>query len=332
MAQRPDLDLSEIIPAYRNWLGDHESTAGINFVKSTVREEETYEETSLGWGRTYAHLQEGYAVRPSAPSDDDLDAYRVGNGPAECSTSRDLVLDRPVFAWDVNGYYRLLGIPFPYVNATSGVLSRSYVASGGQEDPRATYYLKQLLHKGIRAEYDAMLLGEEYLNDTYVQDAIKARAAVEASRRTAAGVYTKADDVLDDWGLKIIPDGDTPGVDSAPVPRQDELAAEKFDPIEWVYSYWTWRAPVLVDLARLERWQAFLVSALSEAGHRVALTVGVMGHQPQNYAIGHHDQRWIVYLNSKVEPTREMAVNAAAALISDINSARVSPPVIAQSL
>ena len=308
MGARPDLDLSDILPAYREFLGDYESTASINFVKPTAPESEEYVEQSLGWGPS---------VQRSEPPLSTLLPLRIGNGPATCSTRTTLVSTVPAFSWDVNGYYGTLGIPFPYVNATSGVLSKGYVANGGQQSPRATYYLKQLLNKAVRAIYDAHPLGEQYLDDEYVQEAIKASAAEEAGRRSQTGSYTRAESVMDEWGY-VYHEDDAPGVDNQRTNYKDGSTPEisHYEPIEWTYSYWLWNSFV-TDTTRLEQWQALLVSALS--GQKpVDLAVGILGKQPHPYAVREVDGYQVVFLNENQEPTAELAAQAADALMNDL--------------
>lgn len=322
MGARPDLDLSDILPYYREFMDP--STVGINHVRPRYGEHEEYVEQPMGHEEVIPeHLYERHR-KPWMPTT--LDPFRVGNGPTVCSTSREMVSARPAFSWDVNGWYRTLGVPFPYVHATSGVLSKAYVASGGQQSPRATYYLKRLLNKAVRAEYDAMPLGEgKFLDDEYVQQEMKARAQAEASRRSRDGSYTKAKDVLDEWGY-VVDEDDDPGVDKYRKSRKDRDSPETdaYGPIEWTYSYWLWKTPqVWGSTTRLETWQTLLVSALSEAGHNVGLTVGLMGKQPQDYAVGLFDGHWIVFLNSEREPTQEMAAKAASALMNDMNNPRL---------
>lgn len=323
MGTRPDLDLSDILPAYREFLGEYESTAGINFVKASVPEDQDYQEASLGWGSSQPHLQAGYVPRSMAARDE---PYRVGNGPEVCSTSRVLVSTRPSFGWDVNGWYATIGVPFPYVDATSGALSRSYMAAGGQESPRATYFLKRLLNKAVRGLYDAYPLGEQFLDDEYVQDAIKARAADEAGRRSADGSYTKAQSVLDEWGYKL-EEEDTPGVvDTTSNDVLDGVSPEDspFEPIEWIYSHWLWRSTKVDATQQLERWQGLLVSALSQQGHHTHLAVGLCGDQPKPYAVRHVDGHWVVFLGENEEPTEELAALAAASLLDQTSTRQVT--------
>lgn len=308
MGFRRDLDLAEILPAYREHLGV--GTAGVNFVDEKRRgDRDPFEHDAIPKS-LYAHQRGTFGEKP----------LRMGTGPATCSTCVDVISARPTFAWDVNGWYRIIGVPWSYVQATSGALSRSYIASNGQASARATYCLKRLLDRPSRAAYDRAPLGDPFLDDQYVQDEIKARAQAEASARSAKGKHTIATEVMDEWGYLLRPEEDEPDhLDGEAPPGQDEATPEEdsFDPIEWVYSYWLWKTYGGLQ-SRIEQWQTLLVSALSARKARVDLAVGFMGHQPHDYTVGLFDGYWVVFLNDKVEPTSEMADKAADALIHEI--------------
>jgi hypothetical protein len=301
------LDLSTILPAYREHLG-YGGTVGINFVEEKSRlERDPFEHEAIP-----RSLYAPKRVMSEKPE-------RIGNGPPACSTVTDLVSVKPTFAWDVNGWYRSVGVPWPYIGATTAALSRAYIASAGQSDARATYCLKRLLDRVSRAEYDLMPLGETFMDDLYVQDQIKHRAQAEASRRSNDGVFTEAISVMDEWGFLLV-DDDKEGSDNDDAPGfvpDDEPESDQFEPIEWTYAYWVWRSPGR-STGLLERWQTLLVSALSVRGARVHLAVGLMGKQPQDYVVGRFDNQLIVFLNDGREPTPAMAARAADALLQQL--------------
>jgi hypothetical protein len=303
---RSPLDLSDILPLYREHLGAFGGTVGVNFVDGNGAPEV----------KPDAIPRFLYAPERLMPEDPE----RIGNGPQTCSTCTDLVWTKPTFAWDINGWYRTIGATWPYVQYTPSMLSRAYIAAGGQKSARATYYLTRLLDKPSRALYDAAPLGVVYLDDRYVEDAMKAKAQAEASRRSKEGSFTEAVEVLDEWGYVIEKEDEAP-LDSEQSQVLDEPTpeTESYEPIEWVYAYWSWKSRGRGAITRLERWQTLLVSALSVRGARVNLAVGLMGKQPQDWVIGRFDKQWIVFLNDHVEPTLEMAVNAADALMKDLD-------------
>lgn len=319
MGTRPDLDLSDILPAYQTFITGHgTSTAGVNRIHATPEGDKWMPMEVGDEGRIPHHLF-GESTRR-----DPLKPWRIGNGPPVCSTSQVLVSARPSFAWDVNGWYAKVGVPFPYVNATSGVLSRSYVATGGQASPQATYYLKRLLDKAVRGLYDTYPLGVQFLDDDYVQEALKRKAAEEAARRSRDGSYTKAETVMDEWGYKvdeIVEDGldtDKPDVLNDLAPVEDS----RFDPIEWVYSYWLWQTTLSMEPStqELEEWQRLLVSVLAQRGERVEIAVGRSGKSPHPYTVGRFDGYWVVFLHEDEEPTKDLATRAADALLEQIST------------
>lgn len=297
---RPPLDISEMVQDYRSrgFLPDQSGAVDGD-----------------------ANLPVQRSLRPSQPSrwESPLaeDPYRVYVGPEGCSTCTDVALATPAFAWDVNRWYRTLGVPWPYTHVPSGSLAKYYLAVDGQSDARATYYLKRLLDKATRAAYDAAPLGELFLDDDFVQQEIKNRAQVEASRRSQTQ-FADAEQVMDEWGYALKPDDVSDSLaqalDEDPFALDDRPTPESS---LWAYSYWVWRAhtsrgPLVTG--RLGAWQSLLVSALSQMGHRTTLRVGVMGKTPQEYAIGRSGGLAIVYLNESATPTADLARRAAAAL------------------
>ena len=88
MGARPDLDLSDIVPAYREFLtGRGTSTAGINRIRATP-DGDWWEPLSVGDEEAIPrHLYGTFGERR-----DPLAPWRIGNGPTACSTSQELVV------------------------------------------------------------------------------------------------------------------------------------------------------------------------------------------------------------------------------------------------
>lgn len=311
MGFRPDLDLSGFIDDYRPWFGG-KSLAGTHYVKTEAPEIDITD---------FEPIPEAVMRQPVSPPPRD-EPWKVGNGPETASSDRGLISAKRSFSWDVNGYYRLLGVPWPYVNATKGQLSKAYIAADGNKSHRKTYYLKQLLNAQTRRLYDDMPLGEPYLDDHYVQDALKAKAAAEAGKRTAAGVFTEADQVMDEWGLKMVDEDDAAAIDSAKKDEHSKPRSPDFDPIEWTFAYWLWRSNEISRTGRLAQWQSSVVASLSEAGAKVRFAVGFLGRQPHEYLIGKDGSTWIVYVNERLDPAlyEQTAVRAAGALLHDMST------------
>lgn len=308
MGFRPDLDLSGFIDDYRPWFGG-KSLAGVSYVKTEAPERDIND---------FEPIPEAVLHRPVPRSVEE--PLKVGNGPETATSVQDMVSAKPWFSWDVNGYYRLLGVPFPYVHATKGMLSKAYIAVDGQKSARKTYCLKQLLNPKIRAEYDAMPLGDVYLNDDYVQDAMKAAAAREAGKRTAAGTFTEAQAVMDEWGYKLVDESPSTDLDTVDADEDRDPRSPGFDPTEWTYAYWLWRSS-RSDVERLAQWQSSVVTALSVLGARVRFAVGFLGRQPHNHLIGKAGDVWVVYVNDKLSPEYypDASRLAARALLHDMS-------------
>lgn len=308
MGFRQPLDVGRIVEKYQEFLG-HSSTASINYVHPGLHNERETE-------------PEAIPKRLYAPEEDVERPLRVGAGPDQCSPSLRLQEARPLLAWDPNRYYRDLGISWPYVDATRGDLRRGFYAVHGHSSPWLTYCLSQLLNPQVRAEYDALPLGERYLDDKYVQEEMKAKAAAEASRRSERGKDTHAEDVLDEWGYVLRPeasddlvakeDDDTEDLDTDRSKRFDE-DAHQGPGADWGYSYYLWRTHKR-DSQMLSAWQSALISAPGAQEMLPAFAVGLLGREPNEYAIAQVNDTWVVFINHKAQVTSDLALAAATAL------------------
>lgn len=304
MPFREDLDLSEIVTRFEA------------FTPGGVVDSRPIGQDVPGWAYTPAPL----------PGEGDEPGL-AGSGPVRCSTRRTVAVPfLPI--WDVNRYYRDLGITWPY-RPTRRQLREAYVAAGGPDSVRLTHCFKQLLNAEIRAEYDAMPLGEQYLNDEFVQAEIKRRAKLEAMRRSEGRVaVVTPEQVMDEWGLVLRPDDANLPADSGEsvdpdhLKRQDVPRHPEVVGAEWQYSFYLWKT-TRWDYTRLADWQAALIAELDQQDLSPTLTVGLMGRQPNRYAIAEVAGDWVVFLNVEEEITPDLASAAAAALGRDI-SARVS--------
>jgi hypothetical protein len=240
-----------------------------------------------------------------------------GWGPLTCSSSTALQ-PFPTFCWDVNGYYRSLGVHW---RASRRQLREAYQRAGGQRSAYLTYVLKQLLDPAVRRAYDACPPGEEFLDD-YVSDALRKEASCEAGRRTAAGTPTTGDQVLDERGFEAAP----PVRSDEPLARSDESSDQALDSdhsewsddqarkTAWGFSYYLWRTwtDQGVDL---RRWQELLVQALSSLNCRISFAVGVVRRQPHPYVVARLGDDWAVLVNPAEELTFDLALRAARALL-----------------
>lgn len=271
MGERPPLDLSGILAAFdRRWL--------------------------------FADTEE--EVR-DVPEQDGLKfptPTRLGAGPDVWSSCTELALPF-VPRWDVNGYYRALGVS-PL--ASRRELREAYQAKDGQSSAYLTYVFKQLLDPEVRAAYDAAPLGQPFLDD-YAQDDLKRKAKVEAGERSARGRFTSSEDVLNEWGYVV---EDESGVDSVSPTRQDlPRKAERLE-----YAYYGWRTTkFLVDEGVLRKWQETLTKTAAQLGIAPKLSFGITSVSDRPYILEAVGDRAVIFFPEGEEPTESVAREAIEA-------------------
>jgi hypothetical protein len=227
--------------------------------------------------------------------------YRSWNfRPTEVSTSRELMpMAGPVYIWDVNGYYRAIGVPWPF-RASKARLREAYRDSGGPDDEFATYAFKRLLDPGFRKRYDARPFGQP-MDDKYRWAALKRQAAqwaaaetVKQHRPVSSGEFVPPDiRAKMDADLRREREGDV-----APPAESVETG--------WGFGYFIWDA-FHRDEAVLSQWQRMLLEACWERGVRGRFAVGVMGGQPCRAARTRYDGQDVAFLDEDQEPTAELA-------------------------
>lgn len=254
------------------------------------------------------------------------DPFLSGTGPAECSSSTALSVV-PAFIFDVNGYYRELGVP---TNATRAQLRLAYHDRDGQSSERLTYVLKQLLDPAVRRAYDECVLGQIYI-DKYVEAAMRRKAQAEAQRRldehrargfvVNEGVEKETlQRVFKDMGVDVsfedVQTGsDTPedAVDGPSVTDNDD-PADPAKEIPFSYSYYLWRCRVTGKhhIDALARWQELLVSAMSKRGVRRRFAVGLLGGMASPMALARVGYRDVFFLKHDEPPTAALAERAVS--------------------
>lgn len=257
--------------------------------------------------------------RQPAPARSADDPVLMGSGPPECSSCTALSV-LPGVIWDVNGYYRELGVG---VRATRKDLRLAYQAKDGQSSARLTYIFHQLLDPAVRLAYDCQPLGELFM-DKYVKELLnrkmKTRKSDRMSNLADLGVNLNMideeaieRDIWSEMGVEtepILPPGDTPPetVDAEPPEGEDDLRPAKF---EW--SYYLWSTRLVEDpssLGRLTEWQRLLVNALSREGVNLKFAVGFHG-KPHPWLQAQIGYRTVFLLNVLKEPTERMAADIA---------------------
>jgi hypothetical protein len=226
--------------------------------------------------------------------------------------------------WDVNGYYRALGVS---PNATRRELREAYQALGGQSSAYLTEVFKFLLNDEQRAEYDAAPLGQVFL-DHMAQRDLKERARREARLRSAlTGRKVTSNAVLDEWGYQVFDDEESDmsgdngpsvprpreGVDSVSPTGQDRSRKAKRDQME--YSYYAWNTSRFVqDEDLLSRWQVQLSIAASRLGSAPKLSFGITSVSDGPFILREVEHRPVVFFPEGSEPTEDVARQALEAL------------------
>lgn len=240
---------------------------------------------------------------------------RKGAGPVECSPSQGLARI-PGIVWDVCGYYRRLGVS---PGASAAELRLAYLERDPvQEDVSLHYALTQLLDPLVRRAYDAQGLGELFLGDRDVCVAIERRAALEASRRSAAAARlgrhaVSLAEVLAGLGLEKLPDRQEARARLAPdLPWAPEGAWE----LSW--GYYRQGNGEMPDPAILETWQLMLCRELSALGVTAPFAVGVCSGAPWRVVREHSNECCIILAGS--EQITGFMARMAAVMVQSHNS------------
>lgn len=233
----------------------------------------------------------------------EIDADTVGHGPLVCSSSVALE-PFPQHSWDVNGYYRELGV---YWKATRKQLRLAYQRLQGQESRRLTYVLKQLLDPVVRRAYDGSPLGEPFLDDVYVQEELKRRAACEASRQSMSGVSVSAESILDQQGLRILDDTFAGGLANDQSEWSYDQAPDEDQ--EWRYSFYIWDTSDHSGVG-MAQWQRLLVERLAWEGRVVQFAVGMHARDSRSTIVTDISGVLVFFLRVDLVPTAELADEA----------------------
>jgi hypothetical protein len=230
-----------------------------------------------------------------------------GQGEPVFSTCTDLAIS-PEVCFDVNGYYRELGVHW---KASKRELLFAYRDKDGPNDERLTYIFKQLLDSAIRRTYDRAPLGSLYF-DRYVQERvsrmIKLRMAAQGMDTGRADQFSQ---VASMFGMEIDDVTESPEVvDKNPSESHDEIAPSEATPSPFRYSYYLWRSGC-EDTDRLALWQSLLIQAFRATQQKVHLAVGYHGRMAHPWLLFQVGYRTVVFLHEQGEPTLELATAVA---------------------
>lgn len=206
--------------------------------------------------------------------------------------------------WDANGYYRELDVHW---KATRKELRQAYQRLDGQDSRRLTYVLKQLLNPEVRRAYDSTPLGEPFLDDLYVQEEIKRRAATEAGRRSRSGVPVTPESVLDQQGLRILDDTLAGGLENdAPEWSYDQALEEDHS---WDYSFYILDTTDDSGIG-LGAWQRMLVQRLAWAEEVVHFAVGIHARDSRSTIVQYINGVPVFFLRVDLISTEDLADEA----------------------
>ena len=214
------------------------------------------------------------------------------------------LLPWPPHIWDVNGYYRELGVP---TNATRKQIRMAYLAKNGHSDDRLTYIVKQLLDPEVRQTYDSCQPGE-VLFDRYLEEIALRRAKAEAARAIANGEIEDGDsidmsDSLNNAIRVLDKDRETGKYDG---PRAKG---------PWGYYLWSVAHP---DQEKLASLRTEVAAACWRRGVTTNLGVGIVGsscaHHP--WVVKQVGEVPAVFIREDERPTPEMADAIAEHIIN----------------
>lgn len=248
-------------------------------------------------------------AQPPPPVDDGKPLLH-GWGPVEFSTCTLLALS-PEVCWDVNGYYRELGVHW---KASRKELMRAYQSFGAMPSARIAYIFKQLLNPVIRREYDRTPLGGLFLDD-YVKEAIQREATMRAAKKRMDGQDITPEQILDEMGLRLLPD-DEEALDDEVLGEEDVRALDVGDTGIWPWSFYLWRTKQ-IDEGRLRQWQEMLASAFGSRGVHLRLAVGLHGSSVHPWVIAAVGYRTVVFLHRDHQPTVEAAEAVVDRVVQD---------------
>lgn len=228
-----------------------------------------------------------------------------GNTAIWWSTDDRVAIPGTGFAWDVRGYYRTLGIPFPYVNASPADLSRAYMARDGQSSAWMTYCLKQLLKKTRRRRYDAAHLGSLF-RDEYT-DAVE-RDRIMAARASSAkpiDAETMDAEYVEEHGEAPADDTRDEDLDNAYAARQDgSTPAGTQDAYPFgVYILSDTPDRVEVNPEALAEWMRLIRKEARFMHLRTEVAMGVTDSPDADWSVGQIGARNVVLIHGNATPS-----------------------------
>lgn len=230
------------------------------------------------------------------------DPHLAHSGVSPTFSTGAALLPWPLQVWDVNGYYRDLGVR---PGASKDEIVQAYIALGPEPPSRQTYCIKQLLDPEIRARYDSCQLGELFF-DQHLQDVVMRRAKAEAAEAIAKGEADEDD--LESMDLSDVLNSVIAMLDSPAKTGKDDRSTASD-----LWGYFLWRS-VRSDTEPLARWRALLSEVWWERGRTESLAVGFVGGEIP-WQVEQVGKVRVVFISDSAEPTRALADQVAQAII-----------------
>ena len=227
----------------------------------------------------------------------------VPAGPFEFSTGQEME-QWPTIIWDVNGYYRSLGV---LPKATRTELKQAYRAKKGWSSVKLTYILHQLLDSEVRAAYDASKPGSvffdemvaKWFHEQTLNDSIKEE-----------GRLLSLDERIE-RGQQVL---DLSEYMNKPYNLVDE-DEDKDLIFPWRWGYYLWRT-YIHDLELLAKWQALLL--IAPTPKPALLSVGLLPeNDPASVRLVQIGLRTVAFIRVKTDVN---VYHAFACLLSPIET------------
>jgi hypothetical protein len=229
---------------------------------------------------------------PVDPGGDDV--FRASWGDIDMSTSKTLMLV-PRFVWDVNGYYRALGIGWPF-KPTKKELRLAYLERDGESSEYLTYVMKMLIGRKTRLLYDAMPLGKRFRDKYVIMEEYEALKEAAKELSEEEGRLVTVDEVKERYGD---PDKE--------VARPQLNTPRPIDTWDWGHYALRSRHP---EVEPLREWQRMLVDTFYKAGLVETISIGYIGNSPEDVVVKKYDGRIVIFLNEETPPTPELSESA----------------------